>query len=50
VYHCRKNGYGITGIHNNSVLQQILKSGANANAELLSEGTDFTTLIVDSGS
>lgn len=48
VYHCRKNGYGITGLHNNGVLQQILEDGKSINAELLSEDTDFATLIVDS--
>lgn len=47
VYHCRKGSYGITGIHNNGVLQKLVESGKELNAELLSEDADFTTIIIE---
>jgi hypothetical protein len=47
VYWCYKHNYGIRGLHNNSVLHNIIESGKTVNAELLSKDTDFTALIID---
>lgn len=49
VYRCRKGRYGITGMHNNGVLRQIVEADKDIKAEILNEDTAFLSIIIEQG-